>query len=135
MSRSRTVTYRSSYPHEPWNCVIEKLLITFAEIAWVIYLTRIQTDPILHTPATANFKVCAEEALIAQILLVPGKGSFQIARSKLFERRFENIAQSPLRLNKKFTSKRIAVMFNHDKTGALPTVRANGVIAQNIIGY
>ena len=79
--------------------------------------------------------MAAEKTTVTEILLLAGKGPLFTARCKFLQRRFQNIAQPPLRLDKKLTAKGIAAVLDKEKTGALFTVRANRVFAHNVISY
>ena len=52
-----------------------------------------------------------------------------MAGSELFQRRFKNIAQSPLGPDKKLTTKGFAGVLDYDKTRALFAVCANRMFA------
>jgi hypothetical protein len=73
---SRTVLYGGCYLHKPRDCVIEKLLITFAEITFPAAVLSIQTNSVFHTSAATYIKVAAEKALVTKILLLAGKCPF-----------------------------------------------------------
>jgi hypothetical protein len=54
---------------------------------------------------------------------------------KFFQRRFENVAQSPLRLDEELTAKSVAAMLDDDKTSALSAVRADCMFSHYIVTY
>ncbi len=69
--------------HEPRDCVIEKLFVTLAEIILACAVSA-QSDSVFHTSAATYIEMAAEKTLIAQILLIAGKGAFNTACGEFF---------------------------------------------------
>lgn len=129
VSDSGTIFYGSGNLHKSGNCIIKELLVAFAEIAFPAGLSITATHPVFYTAAAADIEVSANKTSVTKIFLAPCKGLLLAAGDEFLERRFENVAQSPLRLDKKLTAKSIAGVLDNDKTGALLAVCANRVIA------
>jgi hypothetical protein len=87
----------------------------------------IQANSVFHTSAATYIKVAAEKTPVTEILLLAGKGPLFTANCEFLQRRFKNVAQLPLRLDKKLTAKGIAAVLDNNKTRALLTVCANCV--------
>ena len=79
--------------------------------------------------------MAAEEALIAQILLITGEGAFDTACGEFIQWSFHDVAEPPLGLDKKFAAKGIAGVFDNNEAGALLTIGANGMFAHYVISY
>ena len=77
---------------ESRQSVIEELPVALTEIALSLFVFIIPAMPVFHTPAPADIKVPANEALITKFLLIAGKSSFIAITGKFFQRRFENVA-------------------------------------------
>ena len=71
--------------------------------------------------------MATEKTLITKILLVAGKGALNTACGEFFYRRFHDVAQPPLWLDKKLAAKGITSVLDNNETGALLTVCANGM--------
>ena len=129
MSCSGTGLNRGSCLAKLRQAIVEETLVALAEIAFAASITVIQADPIFHAAASADIKIFAEQAFIGQILLGAGEGAFFAAGGEFLQRRFQDIAQSPFRPDKKLTGKAIAGVLDNNKTGALPAICANRVFA------
>ena len=99
--------------------MIEELLISLTEVAFSAVIFFIERRPVLHTTAPTNGQVSADEAFVAEFLLVSGKSSLLTAGGKFFYRRLKDVAQPPLRLNEKITAESVAGMLDHDVLAAL----------------
>ena len=108
--------------------MVEKLFVTIAEIILTTAVSVLSCS-IFHTSAAAYIEMATEKALITKILLITGKGTFNTACGEFIQWCFHDIAQSPLRLDKKLAAKGIAAVFDDDEAGALLTVCANGMFA------
>ena len=135
--------------HESRHCVIEELLVTFAEIIISILDTRFSMlvclagayrsmieyrasgieNPILQAAAPAEIEMSANQTLVAELLLVPCERPFFSVGRELLYRRFEDITQSPLWFDKELATKDIACMLDYDKAGALFAVGADRMFA------
>ncbi len=104
------------------------MFVTLAEVILAATVSVLSSS-ILHTSAAAYIEMATEKALIAKILLIAGEGAFNTAGGEFIQRCFHDVAQSPLRLDKKFAAKGIAGVFDNDEAGALLTVCANGMFA------
>ena len=60
----RAVFYAGRDLYEPWNRVIEELLIAFAEIAFSFIALLVQTCSVFHTTAAADIEVPAYETFV-----------------------------------------------------------------------
>lgn len=125
---SRIRAYLSRYLHKSRHRIIEELFITLAEIA---FLTRLgaNLNPVLDTAATTDPKMSAHKALIAKLLFQSRKVLLLGTGREFFYRRLENIAQSPLRLDKKITYKAVACMLDNNIVTALPVERTQCMFA------
>ena len=64
VSADRTVFNSDRDLHEPWNRVIEELLVAFAEIALAFIALLIHTCSVFHTSAATDIEVPAYEAFV-----------------------------------------------------------------------
>ena len=106
--------------------MVEELFVTLAEIILTVTVGA-QSDSIFHTSAATYIEMTAEKALIAKILLIAGKGTFHTACGEFFQRRFQDVTQSPFWVDKKLTAKGVTAVFDNNETCALFTVCANGM--------
>lgn len=111
------------------------MLIAFAKVTFAGRAAVVQTNPILHTAAATDGKVCADKALVAKILLGPRKGPLFTADGKFLYRRFQDVAEPPLRFYKKLTAEAVTSVLDNQKTSTLLTESANRVFAHHIIGH
>ena len=72
--------------------MVKELLISFTEVAFGAVIFLIKWRPVLHTAAPADGKMPADDALVAEVSLGPGKSSLFTAGGKFFYRRLEDIA-------------------------------------------
>ena len=132
------------YLHKPRYCVIEETLVGLTEIALSILDSRfsilveyrvssIEHRFIFHTSTATDGKMSAHKAFVAEILFGPGKGPLFAAGGQFLYRRFKNVTQSPLRLDKKITAESIAGMLNYNILTALFVERANCMFAGDVI--
>ena len=75
MPSYRTIFYTGGNLLEPWYCVIEKLLVAFAEIAFSLAPIIAPAVSVFHTPTPADIEVPAYETLITEFLFVSGECS------------------------------------------------------------
>jgi len=119
--------------HKPRYRMIEELLVRLAEVAFSAIVFFIERRPVFHTAAPTYGQVPADKALVAEVFLGPGKSSLFTAGGEFFNRRLEDITQTPLRLDEKITAESVAGMLDHDILTALPVERADRVPARDII--
>ena len=113
--------------HEPRHRIIEELLVAFAEI--VFSILTIEPHAIFHTAAPADVEVPANQTCVAELFFVPCECPFFSIGREFLDRRFEDIAQSSFRLDKKFATAGVAGMLDHDEAGASFATGANCVFA------
>jgi len=132
-SDSFTGTNVSGYLHKSRYCVIKETLVGLTEVALSAKIIFVERSPIFHTSTATNSKMPTDKALVAQILLGPGKGPLSAAAGQFFYRRLKNVAQPPLRLNKKIAAESITSMLDNDVLAALLVECADRVPASNVI--
>ena len=118
--------------HKPRYSMIEEKFIGLTEVALPAIVFFIERRPVFHTAAPTDGKVPADKALVAEVCLGSGKSSLFTAGGKFFNRRIEDIAQPPLRLDEKVTAESVAGMLDHDILAALPVERADRVPARDV---
>ena len=111
------------------------MLIALAKVAFAGRAAVVQTNPVFHTTAATDGKVCADKALVAKILLGPRKGPPFTADGEFLYRRFQDVAQPPLRFYKKLAAEAVTSVLDNHKTSTLLTESANRVFAHNVISY
>ena len=99
--------------------MIEEQFIGLAEVALPAIVFFIERRPVLHTAAPADGQMPADKALVAEVCLGSGKSSLFTAGGKFFNRRLEDIAQPPLRLDEKVTAEGVAGMLDNNISAAL----------------
>ena len=125
--------YVGGYPYKPRHCIVKEKLVALAKITFLTKVLPVKWSSVFHTASATDIEVSTDKTFAAQVCFRTGEFSFYAACSQLFYRRFKNVAQSPLRLDKEITTKSIAGMFNNDILTALSVERAYRVPARNVI--
>lgn len=118
---------------EPGHCIVEELLIAFAEVAWCAVIA-VDDDPVLEAAAPAHIKVPADEAFVVDLAFFRGEGAFDLVMGEFFDGRFEYVAEPPRIIDEEVAAEGVAVVLDDDIIVALGHEGADRVPSGDAVG-